>query len=42
MKKMVSLPYHSRVFISFVNDIIKEREQIGYLIRIHRLPEGYG
>ena len=35
MKKMVSLPYHSRVFISFVNDIIKEREQIGYLIRIH-------
>lgn len=35
MKKMVSLPYHTRVFISFVNDIIKEREQIGYLIRIH-------
>lgn len=35
MKKMVSLPYHSRVFISFVNDIIKEREQIGYMIRIH-------
>lgn len=35
MKKMVSLPYHSRVFITFVNDIIKEREQIGYMIRIH-------
>lgn len=35
MKKMVSLPYHTRVFITFVNDIIKEREQIGYLIRIH-------
>lgn len=35
MKKMVSLPYHSRVFITFVNDLIKEREQIGYMIRIH-------
>lgn len=35
MKKMISLPYHSRVFITFVNDIIKEREQIGYMIRIH-------
>ena len=35
MKKMVSLPYHARVFITFVNDIIKEREQIGYMIRIH-------
>ena len=35
MKKMVSLPYHSRVFITFVHDIIHEREQIGYLIRIH-------
>lgn len=35
MKKMVSLPYHSRVFITFINDIIHEREQIGYLIRIH-------
>lgn len=35
MKKMVSLPYHTRVFITFVNDIIKEREQIGYMIRIY-------
>ena len=35
MKKMVSLPYHTRVFITFVHDLIKEREQIGYLIRIY-------
>lgn len=35
LKKVVSLPYHSRVFLTFVHDIIHEREQIGYLIRIY-------
>lgn len=34
-EKSVSLTYYARVFLSFVKDIVNEREQIGYIVRIY-------
>ena len=34
-EKSVSLTYYARVFLSFVKDIVNEREQIGYIARIY-------
>lgn len=34
-ERSVSLSYYARVFLSFVKDIVNERDQIGYIVRIY-------
>lgn len=35
LSKIVLIPYNTRVFIDFILDLTQDREQIGYVIRIH-------
>lgn len=35
LSKIVLIPYNTRIFIDFILDLTQDREQIGYIIRIH-------
>ncbi len=35
LSKIIIIPYSTRVFIDFILDLTQEREQVGYIIRIH-------
>lgn len=35
LSKIIMIPYATRVFIDFIFDLTQDREQIGYIIRIH-------
>lgn len=35
LSKIILIPYATRVFIDFILDLTQDREQIGYIIRIH-------